>query len=200
MTSEFADMTSSSIFVTFFVSLIKFSYWSKFQANIVTGSGIMTISFYKGLNRNTEIGYIPVWVLPNIWRLEWFENTKFGRNDSIKILLNAAKYQGYKFYRCGVIKGKSTGSKITPTPPISEFFWSFRGYRDILIFSGGIERDQWHEIGWEKSAVSSFLKRTQNQVKKMMRRKRTIIMRRNHEFGTEKRMLGNVDFLKINRL
>ena len=127
MTSEFADMTSSSNFLTFFVSLIKFSYWSKFQANFVTGSGIMTISFYKGLNRNPEIGYIPVWVLPNIWRLEWFENTKFGRNDSNKILLNAAKYQGYKFYRCGVIKGKSTGSKITPRPPISESFWSFQG-------------------------------------------------------------------------
>ena len=34
-----------------FVSLVKFSYWSKFHVNIITGSGIMTIFFYKGLTR-----------------------------------------------------------------------------------------------------------------------------------------------------
>ena len=28
-----------------FVSLVKFSYWSKFHINIITGSGVMTISF-----------------------------------------------------------------------------------------------------------------------------------------------------------
>ena len=39
-----------------FVSPVKFSYWSKFYVNIITGSGIMTISFYKG------------W--PEIWKLE----------------------------------------------------------------------------------------------------------------------------------
>ena len=56
MTSQFSDMTSTSIFFTFFVSLVKFSYWSKFHVNIISGSGIMTISFYKGLTRNPEIG------------------------------------------------------------------------------------------------------------------------------------------------
>ena len=39
-----------------FVSLVKFSYWSKFHVNIITGSGVMTIFFYKGLTRNSEIG------------------------------------------------------------------------------------------------------------------------------------------------
>ena len=63
-----------------FVSLVKFSYWSKFHVNIITGSGVMTISFYKGLNRNPEIGNIPIWVLLNIWRLEWVRFTKFGTN------------------------------------------------------------------------------------------------------------------------
>ena len=37
--------------------------------NIITGSGIMAIFFYKGLTRNSEIGNTTVWVLPNIWRL-----------------------------------------------------------------------------------------------------------------------------------
>ena len=38
-----------------FISLVKFRYWSKFHVTIITGSGIMTIFFYKGLTRNTEI-------------------------------------------------------------------------------------------------------------------------------------------------
>ena len=48
------------IFRRCFVSLIKFSYWSRFHVNIITGSGIMTIFFYKGLTRNPEIGNTPV--------------------------------------------------------------------------------------------------------------------------------------------
>ena len=45
-----------------FVSLVKFSYWSKIHVNIITGSGIITIFFYKVLTRNPEIGNAPVWV------------------------------------------------------------------------------------------------------------------------------------------
>ena len=38
-----------------FISLVKFSYLSNFHVNIITGSGIMPIFFYKGLTRNPEI-------------------------------------------------------------------------------------------------------------------------------------------------
>ena len=38
-----------------FVSFVKFSYWFKFHVNIITGSGAMTIFFYKGLSKNLEI-------------------------------------------------------------------------------------------------------------------------------------------------
>ena len=48
-----------------FVSLVKFSYWSKFHINIITGSGVMTIFFYKGVTRHSEIRNTPVWVFPN---------------------------------------------------------------------------------------------------------------------------------------
>ena len=37
MTLQFFYMTSSSIFWRWFVSLVKFSFWSKFHANIITG-------------------------------------------------------------------------------------------------------------------------------------------------------------------
>ena len=99
-----------------FVSLVKFSYWPKFHVNIITGSETLTIFFYKGLTRNLEIGNTPVWALPNIWRLGRVMDTKFGRNVSNRILLKAAKFQGYSFYCFWVIKGKPTegAGKVTP--------------------------------------------------------------------------------------
>ena len=84
----------------------------------MTEFGVMTIFFYKGFPRNPDIENTPVWVLPNIWRLAEFMDTKFGMNVSNRMLLNAAKFQGYSFYRFRVIKGKPAGgSKITPTHP-----------------------------------------------------------------------------------
>ena len=111
-------MTSLSIFFWLcFIFLVKFRYWSKFHVNIITDSGVMTISFYKTLTRNPEIGNIPVWVLPNIWRLRRVGNTRFGMNLSSKMLLNAAKYQGYSFYRFWLIKRKPTEGVKSPLPP-----------------------------------------------------------------------------------
>ena len=126
MTSQFSEMTSSSIFLTFFVSFVKFIHWSKFHVSIITGSGIMTIYFYKGLTRNPEIENTPVWVLCNIWRVEQIMDAKFGPNISNRMLLNASKFQGYSFYRFWVIKGEPTGGgdKITP-PPHSTDWWTY---------------------------------------------------------------------------
>ena len=56
MTSKFAEMTSQSFFLLCHVSLVKFSYWSKFNVNIIIGSGIRTIFVYKGSATNLEIG------------------------------------------------------------------------------------------------------------------------------------------------
>ena len=53
-------MTSLSIFFDVDFSLVKFSYWSKFHVNIIIGSGVMTIFFYKGLTGNPETGNNPV--------------------------------------------------------------------------------------------------------------------------------------------
>ena len=100
-----------------FVSLLKFSHWSKFHINIITTSGVMTNYFYQGLTTNLEIGNTPVWILPNIWRLGWVRDTKSGTDVSKEMLLNAENRHGYNFYRSWVIKGKTTGGgtgKITP--------------------------------------------------------------------------------------
>ena len=43
-------------------------------------------------------------------------DTKFGTNVSNRMLLNAAKFQGYSFYRFWVIKEKPTGGGDKTTP------------------------------------------------------------------------------------
>ena len=98
------------------VSLVKFSYWPKFHVNIITGSSVMTILLYKGLTRNPEIGNTPIWVLPNTWRLGRFRDTTSGTNVYNEMLLNAAKCQGYNFYRFWVSKGKTTSGLDYPPP------------------------------------------------------------------------------------
>ena len=103
MTSQFSSMTSSSNFLTSFD--VKFSCWSKFHVNIITGPRVMKIYFYKGLTRNPEIGNTPIWVLPNFWWLGQVRDTKFDADVSNEMILNAAKCQGYSFYRFWIIKG-----------------------------------------------------------------------------------------------
>ena len=122
-TTIFRHDVNVNFFWRFFVSLVKFSYWSKFYVNFITGSGIMTIFFYKGLARNTEIANISFWVLPNIWRLGRVMDTKFGTNVSDRMLLNAAKFQGYSFYCFWVIKGKPTGEWLCKIAPSHGRFW-----------------------------------------------------------------------------
>ena len=58
---------------------------------MVTGSGVATIFVYRRLTKTPEMGNTPVWVLPSIWRLEQFMDTKFGKDVSDKNLLNDVK-------------------------------------------------------------------------------------------------------------
>ena len=116
--SQFANAMSLSIFFDVVLFLL---------LSLVTGPNFMSISslvlklwqisfIYKGLNKNTEIGNTPVWILPNIWRLGWVKNTKLGTNASNTMLLKVAKCQGYSFYCFWVIKGKPTGGIKFPQP------------------------------------------------------------------------------------
>ena len=132
MTSQFSEITSSSNFLTFFVSLVEFSCWFKFHVNIITGSGIMTIFFYKGLTRNPEIGNTPVWVLSDIWRLGRVMDTKFGATVFNRMLLNAAKFQGYNFNCFWLIKRKPTGGKITPPLPATQIRVKSKQWRFLV--------------------------------------------------------------------
>ena len=81
-----------------------FSYWSKFYVNLITGSEIMIIFFYKGLTKKPEIGSTKF--SHNILTLGRVKNTKFGTDVSNEILLNAEKY---RFYHIWVIKENHQG-------------------------------------------------------------------------------------------
>ena len=76
-------------------------------SSLITQSSFMSISwlvlelrkilFLRDLTRNPEIGNTHVWVLSNIWGLEWVGDTKFGMNASIEKLLQNASSQLLSF-------------------------------------------------------------------------------------------------------
>ena len=133
MASKFANMTLLSIFFwRCRVSLINFSYRSKFHANVITSFRVMIIFLYKGLTIYQEIGNTPVRVLLNIWKLGRVRNTENGRNVSDEILLNVAKCQGYRFYCFWVIKGKPTGGIKLPPPRLRLKEWLVSGMIEIF--------------------------------------------------------------------
>ena len=88
MTLHFPTWRHRQNFWRCFVSLIKFSYWSKSHVNIITCSGVMKIFFYNGLTTNPEIRNTLLWVFSNIRRLGQVRHTKFGMNIFNNILLN----------------------------------------------------------------------------------------------------------------
>ena len=61
----FRHDVSVNIFWCGFVSLGNFSSWSKFHVNIITGSGVMTFFFYKGLTRNRK--YLHIYQISGDW-------------------------------------------------------------------------------------------------------------------------------------
>ena len=119
MTSQFSDMLSKSIF--FDVVLFLFS-------SLVTGRNFMSISswvlelwqlsFIRDWPeiRKSEIPPFQFCPISGDWGELWVSNLARMSN---RMLLNAAKFRGYSFYRSWVIKGKPTGGggvKLLPLP------------------------------------------------------------------------------------
>ena len=97
------------IFWRCFVSRVRFTYWSKFHVDIATDSGVMINLLLQEIDQKYRNRKYPIWVLPNIWKLEQVRNTKFGMQVSNRLWLNAAKSQGYSFYHLCVVTGKTIG-------------------------------------------------------------------------------------------
>ena len=93
------------VFGSYFVSFVKFSYSSKFHVNIITGSGIMTILFYKGLTKNPEIGIPPSGFCPISWDGGKLWIPRFSRMSLIEYYWMLQNSRCYSFYCFWVIKG-----------------------------------------------------------------------------------------------
>ena len=106
-----------------------------FHVNIVTGSRIMTISFYGGLTTNAELRNSPSEFYPISGDWGELRITKFDTNLSNKMLLNAAKCQGYNFYYFISYQGKTKRGKGKITP--LQFAKNLP--KDALIFGQLIE-------------------------------------------------------------
>ena len=107
ITSQFADIRSSSNFID--VVLFLLSSLFNDQIFMSTSSLVLELWQFSFISDWPEIRNTFVWVLPNKWKLGQVRNTKFATNISNKMLLNAAKFQGYSFYCFWVIKGKPIG-------------------------------------------------------------------------------------------
>ena len=85
-------------------------------SSLVTGPSAMSISSlflelwqFSFIRNWREVHNIKnTTVFPNIWRLGWVRDTKFGTSVSNEMLLNAAKCKVYSFYGFWVIMGKLT--------------------------------------------------------------------------------------------
>ena len=128
--------------VFFFFFFVKFSYWSKFLVNIITGSGVMIVFVYKGLTSILEIGNPPSEVCPT--SVDWDESgsINLARMSLIKsywILQNAWYFYNF-FFKITTfavsewLRKKQHGLKLRPTTQIrvkisctsiSVFSWSF---------------------------------------------------------------------------
>ena len=99
MTSQSAGIKSSSKFfrvALFFLSLLVTGpRFMPVQLLVLELWQLLFIRDWLEIQKSEK----PVLVLPNIWRLGGVKDTKFRKNFSNEQLLNAAKSQGYSFYR-----------------------------------------------------------------------------------------------------
>ena len=162
MTSQFANMTSSSN--CFDVVLFLLSSLVIDPSFILISSLVLELWQFTFIRVWPEIpkSGIPVWILPNIWRLGQVRDTKFGTVISNIMLLNAAKCQGYGFYRFWVITRKPTvRDKITPpSTPRLGLSWNFLNFAMrttlLILFCEDILQVFNHLNNTKNSAVLSI--------------------------------------------
>ena len=136
MTSQFSEMMSSftdAVYWLCFVFLVNLSYWPNFHVNIITGSGVVTIFFYKGLTRNLENGNTPFEFCPISG--DWGELgvPNLARTSPIKCYWILQSARVTPFTVSELLRKNQQGVKLLPSPPrlgligiVSKDFYSWR--------------------------------------------------------------------------
>ena len=124
MTSQFVNMTSSSIYLTLFCFYCQFYLLVQVSCQYHHWFWSYDNFFlYKGLNRNPKIGNTHIWVLPNIpniWRLGKIRIPNFARIDLMNCYWMLQNARVAAFTVSDLLRenqqGGGGGGKIT-TPP-----------------------------------------------------------------------------------
>ena len=119
MTSQFSEMMSSfadAVYWLCFVFLVNLSYWPNFHVNIITGSGVVTIFFYKGLTRNLENGNTPFEFCPISGDWGELEVPNLARTSPIKCYWILQSARVTPFTVSELLRKNQQGGKITPLP------------------------------------------------------------------------------------
>ena len=106
-----------SFFWRCFVSLVNFSYWSKFHVNIITGSGIMTIFFYKGWPeiRKSEIPLSDFCPISGDWGELWIRNLAWLSLIECYWMLRNSKVTAFTVFE--LLREIQLGGIKLPPPP-----------------------------------------------------------------------------------
>ena len=104
------------------VSLVKFSCWSKFHVNFITGSRVMTFFLYKWLTRNPEIRNTLAWVLLNIADWGKLDISNLARMSLLKCywMLQNAKVTAFSI--SDLLRKKQQGVKLPFDPSTRLWF------------------------------------------------------------------------------
>ena len=116
MTSYFSHIAIFFFFWRFFVSLMEFSYWFRFMSISSLVLELWQFSFIGDWPeiRNSEIPPSEFCLISGDWGKLRILN--FLRISTNKMLLNAAKCQGYSLYRFWVLEEKPTVGVNLPPP------------------------------------------------------------------------------------
>ena len=118
-----------------FVSHVKFSYCSKFHVNIITGSVIMTIFFYRDLPevQKWEIPQVEFCPISGDWGELW--KPILAQMSLIKCywMLRNARFTAFTVFELLRENQRGGGVKLPPAPPPS-FPPHFRVKRNTLLF------------------------------------------------------------------
>ena len=125
-------MTSSSNFFDALFFLIKFSYWSKFYVNIITGSKLLTL-LWRTDQKSGIWKYLPL-SFPKIWRLGRVRDTKVCTIISNKMLLNAVKILFEE--RSHIFRGTVTMvvADNLASSTLGRFFYNFSTVKNVICF------------------------------------------------------------------
>ena len=147
---NFLTWRQRQLFLTLFF-FVKFSCWSKFHVNIITGSAIMTISFYKGLTRNPEIPPSELCPISGDWGELWMPN--LARMSLTEYYWKLQNSRVTAFIIFELLRENQLGGGVKLAPPHTQIRVNWNENFDYFFTWSLFLADQWRWIGKIDSCV-----------------------------------------------